>query len=542
MLIGYFSLAFLTGAIAGTFVAVFFLRSKHRKIWHQFRVAEKRFEAIVRNAPAEIYLKDEEGRYLMVNHEFERLFNVKNDEITGLLPTDVHDEELGAKTRAHDLEVLRDRTTVVRDELAMTSQGLRTLHTIKFPTFDKDMKLTGIGAIVTDVTDLRASEFELRQFQKTEAIGQLTGGIAHDFNNLLAIVMGNLELMGLSKDEAELKIFVEEALEATRRGASLTKSLLSFARKSTLNPETLFLNELVVETEKWCTKVMPENVKIAIEADPNLRPIRLDRTFAQTAFLNILLNARDAMEDGGTVDIKLSNIDFLVAPKVLNPENFRPGKYVCISISDDGEGIEPSIISEVFSPFFTTKPVGAGSGLGLSMVYGFVKQSGAMIELNSKIGFGSVFSFYFEAVEDHKTVIKPYSRTSKQIPKNRKKILLAEDDKQVRKMLQRHIEKLGYQVVGAENGDAAHRIFFASEHFDFDLLVTDIVMPGRLQGPSLANDIRSKVPGFPVVFLSGYAQDNYNKNLTYLSGETFLMKPVRLKEIQSAIMLALKNQ
>ena len=518
---------------------MYFVANIKRKQSHREATeTQGRLNAIFNNSPAEIYLKDELGRYLMVNPAFENLFKVKNDDILGLLPTDIHEEELALKTIAHDQQILRDKKTVARYEIAPTEHGLKTLHTIKFPTFNNCGELTGIGAIVSDITDQRAIESELRQFQKMKAIGLLTGGIAHDFNNLLAVIMGNLELIELSQDEAAVKICINEAIAASERGAKLTNSLLSFARKSHLSPEPTDLARLVRETQKWAMRVIPNNIVFSVSAPPALSLVSVDKSMTQNAILNILLNAKDSLPDGGNIMIKISNVTLKKGTRLSEGEVQYENGFVCLEISDDGEGIPPEILNEICTPFFTTKPVGGGSGLGLSMVHGFMTQSEGYLDIQSEVAKGTSIRLYFKTIAETDAIDPRTRRASfSHIPKGIS-ILIAEDDPSIRSWLSRYFETQGINATITQSGDAAFSEFLEAPDA-FDLLISDIVMPGKLQGPSLVSAVRLEKPNLPVIFLSGYPRKSHNSEMDQLGGDTYLMKPVSSAELTDAIKLCL---
>ncbi|MFT5797649.1 MAG: PAS domain S-box-containing protein [Candidatus Azotimanducaceae bacterium] len=513
-------------------------RVRTRLLQKEITIVEGRIQAIFQNAPAEIYLKDEQGRYVMINPEFERLFQVKNADVVGLLPTDIHDEELGAKTRAHDLQVLNEQKTVVRDDTALTNSGLRTLHTIKFPTYDQSGTLTGLGAIVTDVTELRTVEMEFRQFQKMEAIGQLTGGIAHDFNNLLAVIMGNLELIEPTIDDNETLSCINDALEATKRGAELTSSLLSFARKAPLAPVSIDTGQMISETLRWCQRMMPENIDIVASTSPDLWFVSLDKAMAQTALLNIILNAKDALPKGGRIEVKVSNVHVRGTKKLSAKEEIPLGRYVHIEIADDGDGIDPGVLGEVFVPFFTTKPFGTGSGLGLSMVQGFVQQSNGFIALSSQPNVGTKVQMYFNAGDAPKVERMPANHLAHSPLAVSGHVLVVEDNKGVRDWLCRHFELSGHSVIAVESGDAALQVFLRAPD-DFNLIISDIVMPGKLQGPALVNEVRKLKPKVAVIFLSGYPKNGNHNGVERLSGDTFLTKPISSRDLTEAIKISL---
>ena len=493
-----------------------------------------RLRAIFQNAPAEIYLKDAKGRYLMINPQFEKLFNVKNSDVFGLLPTDIHDPKLGAKTRAHDLRVLNERKTIVRDELAITELGLRTLHTIKFPTFDSSGELTGLGAIVSDVTDLRNAEQELRQSQKMEAIGQLTGGVAHDFNNLLAVIQGNLELHDLVEGKSEKQECIRMALTASKSGAALTKNLLSFAKKSPLSPKIFNINQLVLETKKWSSRIVPKNIQFTLIQSTSSEDVFADESMAQSALLNIILNSKDSMPDGGLITIETFNLDSESVTDLPDLQDCDPGKYVCVRIGDTGIGIPRANIEDVFKPFYSTKPTGSGSGLGLSMVQGFMKQSGGSVSISSEQDKGTVVNLLFRVVDAPFAEGDDPSNVGNPLPKRVGRVLFAEDNDDVRHWIMRFLDHFGHEVTSAPTGDAAFSLFEKDPN-KFDLMITDILMPGNLQGPNLANEIRKLSPNFPVIFLSGYPRNEVIDGGDYLSGDVYLMKPVAAGTLQEAV-------
>tara|TARA_R110002074_G_scaffold1107_1_gene6574 strand:- start:7907 stop:9856 length:1950 start_codon:yes stop_codon:yes gene_type:complete len=417
--------------------------------------------------------------------------------------------------------------------------GIRYISEIVEPVFDENGKVIANVGTSIDLTELRQAEARMRQSQRIEAVGTLTGGVAHDFNNLLAIILGNLELcleMGRKDDWRDL---VQASIHATQRGAGLTKNLLSFSRRAHLEPTRLNLNQNVQNTMAWCTRVLSETIIIETSLQAGLWDVEVDETSIETSIINILLNARDAMPDGGKVTIETANMRIGEEYVSERDEDIDPGRYVMLAISDTGHGIPPDKLEHVFEPFYTDKSVGLGSGLGLSMVHGFVKQSGGAIRIYSEVGVGTTFKLYFKAATQAVVPPKREPHERPHSPSERTEILIAEDEEEVMRILKRTLEGAGYSVTTATNGDEALDMFNANS--GFDLLLTDVVMPGKLQGPALAKAIRLIDPGLPCIFLSGYASEATVHGNGLKPSDIRLMKPVSRVDLLSAVSKALNS-
>ena len=409
---------------------------------------------------------------------------------------------------------------------------------------DKGGSIERFVGVATDVTELLGAQEELRssnarllQAQKMESIGQLTGGVAHDFNNLLAIILGNLELIEETDDPEERKRFLDAAMKATHQGADLTKSLLSFARQARLEPTVIDINQMIREIRTWSSRVIPENIDVETSLLAGLWGAEADPSLTQNALLNLILNARDAMPLGGKMTIETSNVRIDEEYNELRGEDVEPGRYVMLAVSDTGEGIPKESMAQVFDPFFTTKPVGTGSGLGLSMVQGFMKQSGGTVRVYSEEGVGSTFKLYFKAAkrkQEAPLLPEPVGHQSRQTGA---RILVVEDEAAVLDVLTTTLKKAGYQVTSARSGDEAMQIWEDDPHFD--LLVTDIVMPGNLQGTQLARALRETGPDLPIVFMSGYANEATVHGNGLRPEDIRLMKPVRRADLFAAVEKAL---
>lgn len=404
---------------------------------------------------------------------------------------------------------------------------------------DEHGKVVRFAGTTTDVSDRVTLETHLRQSQKMEAIGKLTGGIAHDFNNLLAVTLGNLELLEDENDQEMRKELINAAKAATIRGADLTKNMLSFARKASLSPVPLELNKVVADAKNWMARTLPESIVVETSLLAGLWSIEADRSSLESALLNLILNARDAMAGQGELTIETANVRIDDAYIASRQEELAPGRYVMLAISDTGVGIASSDQENIFEPFFTTKPPGVGSGLGLSMIVGFMQQSGGTVQVYSEVGTGTTFKLYFSAVN------VPSSQLTRQTPQTAgplasgERVLVAEDELAVREMLVRTLEKAGYEVTAAVSGDNAYTIFEADP--TFDMLLTDIVMPGTLQGTDLAKELRKIRSDLPVVFLSGYANEATVHGNGLRPEDIRLMKPIQRSDLIAAVAKALET-
>lgn len=399
--------------------------------------------------------------------------------------------------------------------------------------------------IILDVTREVEAELELakqttvaQRAQKHESIGQLTGGVAHDFNNLLSIVMGNLEILRDDIDAPEQRRLIDSSLGATRRGADLTRSMLAFARKSHLEPSLIALNDLVEETRDWAGRTLPANIEIETTLFDGLWPVEADSSSTQSALLNLIVNARDAMPDGGKLMIETTNLHVDEQFEADRQDRLAPGRYVVLSVRDSGQGIPLEQLSLVFEPFFSTKPPGAGSGLGLSMVQGFMQQSGGAVRLHSEPGIGTTFKLFFRAKPGQSHGDLAPESVADEHTTDGKRLLLVEDEPEVLKSLVSMLQRAGYSVTPVQTGDDARAVFERDP--SYDLLLTDIVMPGNLQGIALSRVLRTHRPDLPVVFMSGYSSEAAVHGNSLSPEDIRLMKPFSRSDLLAAIARSLE--
>ncbi len=383
-------------------------------------------------------------------------------------------------------------------------------------------------ATVRDITEQKASEEQLRQAQKMDAIGQLTGGVAHDFNNILTVIIGTVEIVAKGvADRPELAAIAEMIDKAATRGANLTQQLLAFSRKQPLDPRDVDINFLVTDTTKLLRPTLGEHVEIAVKLDPALWHAMVDPSQLSTALLNLALNARDAMPNGGKLLFETSNVLFDAADAATYPD-VSPGAYVVVAVSDTGTGIPADLRERIFEPFFTTKETGKGTGLGLSMVYGFIKQSRGHIKVYSEIGHGTTIRIYLPRTEELGEG-EPTAGDATALSGGHETILVVEDDDLVRAYVLTQLQSLGYTTLAA--ADAASALDLVDKNTAFDLLFTDVVMPGGMNGRQLADEIRKRQPDVKVLYTSGYTENAIVHQGRLDRDVALLVKPYRKSDL-----------
>ena len=390
--------------------------------------------------------------------------------------------------------------------------------------------------VEAEVAERRQAEDALRQAQKMEAVGQLTGGVAHDFNNLLLVIMGNLELLGRALDgDDRLSRLVATAHKGATRGAQLTSQLLAFARRQTLRPERRMINEMIREFDVLTTRMLGESVAVEFVLDAAAGACEVDPAQFGSAVLNLVVNARDAMPDGGTLTVRSGNLA-LDARSAARHADARTGNYVVVEVADTGAGMPPEVVERATEPFFTTKETGKGTGLGLSQVYGFVRQSGGFLTIESAPGSGTKIGIHLpEVVVGSATPDASFaSRTGSGV------ILVVEDDADVRELVAMQLEDLGYRSIIAGSGPEALAILAAPDPPSIDLLLTDVVMPGGMNGVELAHEARRLCPELKALLTSGYTAGHVQgASEAEASDLALLSKPYQQADLARAIQEAL---
>jgi signal transduction histidine kinase/CheY-like chemotaxis protein len=395
-------------------------------------------------------------------------------------------------------------------------------------------------AMVRRFQEMEATEAQVRQAQKMEAVGQLTGGVAHDFNNILTVITGSIEMLSDGvKDRPLLAQITAMIGAAATRGADLTRHLLAFARQQPLQPRSTDINALLVDVAGLLRPTLGAQIEIEAMLANDAAPVLIDASQLSTAILNLALNARDAMPEGGKLTLETKNVVLDADYAALNNE-VQPGNYVMIAVSDTGEGIPGPLLDKVFEPFFTTKGIGKGSGLGLSMVYGFVKQSNGHIKIYSEEGHGTTVKLYLPQASCAPDIDADAPFTELGIIENEQgdeAILIVEDDLLVRDYVVAQIERLGYRTLAAGNAAEALSIIDGPEHID--LLFTDVMMPGGMNGRQLAIEAQKRRPGLKVLYTSGYTENAIVHHGRLDAGVLLLPKPYLSSDLARGIRTAL---
>jgi two-component system cell cycle sensor histidine kinase/response regulator CckA len=474
----------------------------------------RRLRLAVESSGEVIFMTDASGTITYVNPEFERVYGYTPADLVGRASPRILK---GGATPTAEYEAfwrqLRNGEVVKREFVNRRKDGGTVqIESCVNPIAVND-EVVGFLAVQRDITARKKLEREFTQAQKMEAVGRLAGGVAHDFNNLLTAILGYADLLLKSVgDDSSLATDLYEIKSAGERASRLTRQLLTFSRAEPFSPKVINLNDIVGELQKMLGRVIGEDVVLDVETNPELAYTKGDRCHIEQVILNLVVNARDAMPRGGTIRVRTTN-EHLTQDFCCQHEGATPGEFVALTVADNGAGIPDDVLPHVFEPFFTTKPAGMGTGLGLSTVYGIVKQAGGYVTVDSVLRRGTTFTIYFPIAGPTMEPARTTRKTSHPMS-GTETILLVEDDPRLRRLLQRALQQYGYAVLSCETVEDALAI--AEGHsLPIDLLLSDVVMPG-LRGPDLAQRVVELRPQIKVLYMSGYA----NQAL-----ENFLPKP-----------------
>ncbi len=506
------------------------------------QVSQAQKSAVIELSLDGVIVIDEHGRILEFNPAAERMFGIRRSDALGremaelVMPARFRDQHRNGMKRY----LASGRHEILGQRLEMTAlraDGAEFPIELVINATDVNGRPIFTG-FLRDVTAEREAEAQLRQAQKMESVGQLTGGVAHDFNNLLTVVIGSLDL-ALGKVQGEVQSVLESALQAAERGATLVQRLLAFSRRQTLIPEVLDLNRLAADMEDLLRRTLGEDIEIELKLNQPLWSALADRGQVENALLNLTVNARDAMPAGGKLTIETGNVH-LDEDYAANSPEVTPGDYVMLAVTDTGNGMPAEVLERAFEPFFTTKEVGKGSGLGLSMIYGFAKQSGGHVKIYSEVGHGTTVRLYLPRQAAAAVASGAPPPATQDHPRGGEMILVVEDNADVRAFIVRHLHELGYRVIEAKDGPSALRIL--EEPTAVDLLLTDVVMPGGMTGRQLSDEARRRRPDLKTLFMSGYTEDSIVHQGKLDPGVNFLSKPFRRRDLALKVREALEAQ
>ncbi len=498
------------------------------------RASQAMYHSLVENLSQSIFLKDRDGRFVAVNKSFCEAVGRSADAILGQTDFDLYPNELAEKYRVGDRHVMETGKRVEQDEQNVISGKKRTVRVVKTPLCDGQGQVSGVLGIFWDVTEQYALEAQLRQSQKMEAVGQLAGGIAHDFNNLLTAILGNLALTLNELPEAHAsRELLSSAERAATRAAELTRQLLGFSRRAMLKSEPTDCNRCLAETAQILSRTLDPRIVLDVKSEPGLWTVQGDAGQIGQVLLNLCINARDAMPDGGRLLLETQNLRLTSECVALRPEA-RAGEFVRLRISDTGHGMTPEVKARIFEPFFTTKEPGKGTGLGLAMVFGIVKQHQGWIDCYTEVGHGTRFDIYLPRSRQEARVAP--IPAPKQAIGGSETVLLVDDEPLICKLGKTILQRYGYRVLVAEDGLHALEVYQQAGS-RIDLVLLDLTMP-RLSGRDAFRRLREINPNVCVLFASGYSVD-HAVEAQEEQGAGFVGKPYRPEELARKVRAAI---
>ncbi len=500
---------------------------------------EGRYRGLLEAAPDAMVVVDQAGRIVLVNVQAETQFGYSRDElldqkVTNIIPMGFAERLVTDATRSETDALAQEIGTGI--ELSgRRKDGSQFPIEIMLSPLDSPSGVL-VTAAIRNISARKNADHLLRQSQKMEVVGQLTGGVAHDFNNILTIIMANADALQEEENlDPSVITRLDQIATAVQRAADLTRSLLAFSRKQPLVPKPTDLNALVTATGELLRRSLGEQIEIGFVLAPDLQTVEVDRAQIETALVNLCVNARDAMPGGGKLAIETRNVT-IDEDYAAHIPDATAGDYVLLSVTDNGSGMPPDTLAKVFEPFFTTKEVGKGTGLGLSMVYGFIKQSNGHIKVHSEVGRGTSFKLYLPHSMKKQAEVAPIRAPA--LPRGTERVLLVEDDPSIRGAVIQQLRSLGYTAFEAPDGAAGLAVFEAAS-VPFDLLLTDVVMPGTLTGRGLADAVKARWPETKVIFMSGYSEDAIIHHGRLDAGVLLLSKPFRKKDLARIVRQAL---
>jgi two-component system, cell cycle sensor histidine kinase and response regulator CckA len=498
------------------------------------RDSEERFRAFMDNSPVIAYIKDHDGRYVYLNRQFETQFGMTMAEWVGRTDAEAWPQHIAEPIRANDIAVFNsEQPREFIEKIPVPNGSSDEWLVFRFTIRDR----TGqkfVGGVGIDITERTRLEAQRRQSQKLEAVGQLAGGVAHDFNNILAVIIGYTEsALARLEPGSTFEQPLSEIMKAANRGTGLIGQLLAFSRKQVVSPRVVDVNSALIDIDKILHRLIKENIYLTLLLSPETLCIRADPGQVEQVVMNLVVNARDAMPDGGELRIETQAVDLSAAEA--ERHGVSPGDYVVVQISDTGTGMSAETQAHVFEPFFTTKAAGEGTGLGLSTCYGIAQQNGGFITIRSALGEGSTFCVYLPRIDATPDAAQP-RLTSGELPRGNESVLVVEDDDALRDLTVDTLRELGYSVSEAPDGESAQRLLM--ENGAVDLVLTDVGMP-KMDGASLTNWIEAERPNVKVLLVSGYAGDSRLRDEDLGLDHRFLAKPFTRSQLAASVRKAL---
>jgi PAS domain S-box-containing protein len=515
------------------------LAIERKRMAEALRQSEARFRRIAEQSLDAIFVLDREERFQYVSPAFERITGYNTTTIIGQPWWSCIAEDSRPAAQDGMIQVWSGKPVEGLQVKLLCRDGKERDAEINIAPVVEDGRVVEAEGIMRDITDRKQLEAQFLRAQKMEAVGRLAGGIAHDFNNLLTAIIGNAELGLMQLHEGmpgyrELQVILQSSL----RAAKLTRQLLMVSKRDIALPQAVSLNDLILSLQPMYERLLGEDIHFEVQLDPLLHPVMADQSQLEQVLLNLLVNARDAMPQGGRVYLSTANV-YLDEEYCRRNPDARPGDYVLLAITDTGIGMTPEVLEHVFEPFFTTKP--NGTGLGLSTVYGIVHQYGGIINVYSEVGRGTTFKIYLPAlVRERPAAPQENGDVDLQELAGTETILLVEDEPEIRQLAQGALRRLGYHVVTAESAEEALEVAARLEH-PMDLLISDVVLPGK-SGPWLARELMGRHAGLRVLFISGYADDRLAAEEVAAGQAAFLSKPFTTAQLARQVRAVLDGR